>query len=67
MKIARPIISSWATREVYGIDISLAHDNPIEYEFSQFLNNLDQIFFNPKNFSLEECNRSWSMPSGLAI
>jgi hypothetical protein len=31
------------SQNVYGIDIALAHDNAIEYDLAQFLNNLDLL------------------------
>lgn len=32
-----------SNQSVYGIDIALAHDNAIEYDLAQFLNNLDLL------------------------
>lgn len=33
---------------VFGIDISLVHENPVEYDLAQFLNNLNLLLSSPK-------------------
>lgn len=33
---------------VYGIDLSLVHENPVEYDLAQFFNNLDLLFSGPQ-------------------
>lgn len=38
--------------DIYGIDISLCHENPVEYDLAMFFNNLDLIFSSPQNFYL---------------
>jgi tRNA A-37 threonylcarbamoyl transferase component Bud32 len=37
---------------IYGIDISLNYENPVEYDLAQFLNNLDLLFSSPKYLHL---------------
>lgn len=34
--------------DTYGIDISLSHENPVEYDLAQFLNNLDLLLAEPQ-------------------
>ena len=38
---------------IYGIDISLSHENPVEYDLAQFLNNLDLLLSSPKFLHLK--------------
>lgn len=33
---------------IYGIDISLSYENPVEYDLAQFMNNLDLLFRSPQ-------------------
>lgn len=35
-------------RDTYGMDISLRHENAVEYDLAQFWNNLDLLLANPK-------------------
>lgn len=37
---------------IYGIDISLSHENAVEYDLAQFLNNLDLLLSSPKHLHL---------------
>ncbi|MEK7792171.1 MAG: phosphotransferase [Pseudomonadota bacterium] len=37
---------------VYGLDFNLRYQNAIEYDIAQFLNNLELLSLNPKNFHL---------------
>ena len=37
---------------VYGIDISLSYENPVEYDLAQFLNNLDLLLVGPQYLHL---------------
>jgi tRNA A-37 threonylcarbamoyl transferase component Bud32 len=37
---------------IYGIDISLNHESPVEYDLAQFLNNLDLLLSSPKYLHL---------------
>lgn len=37
---------------VYGIDISLIHENPVEYDLAQFLNNLALLTMSPRRLYL---------------
>lgn len=37
---------------IYGIDIGLRHENPVEYDLAQFLNNLGLLLSGPKYFHL---------------
>lgn len=39
-------------QDIYGIDISLSHENPVEYDLAQFLNNLDLILASPQHLHL---------------
>lgn len=39
-------------QHIYGIDISLRHENPVEYDLAQFWNNLDLLLSNPKYLHL---------------
>jgi len=36
-------------QDIYGIDISLNHENPVEYDLAQFLNNLDLLLAGPQH------------------
>jgi len=38
--------------DIYGFDISLCHENPVEYDLAMFFNNLDLLFSSPQNFYL---------------
>lgn len=38
--------------DVYGIDFSLAHENPVEYDIAQFLNSLELMLLNPRYLHL---------------
>jgi hypothetical protein len=39
-------------QEVYGIDISLTDENPVEYDIAMFLNNLDLLLSGPQHIHL---------------
>ncbi|HJV94106.1 MAG TPA: aminoglycoside phosphotransferase family protein [Azonexus sp.] len=39
-------------QDVYGIDISLCHENPVEYDLAMFLNNLGLILASPQHLHL---------------
>ena len=43
--------------KVFGIDIALAHENPVEYDIAQFLNNLGLLLSSPRYIYL------WGMQS----
>ena len=34
--------------DIYGIDLSLCHENPVEYDLAMFFNNWDLLLYNPK-------------------
>ena len=38
--------------DIYGIDISLSYENPVEYDLAQFFNNLDLLLASPQNLYL---------------
>ena len=40
------------TDKTYGIDIGLAHENPVEYDLAQFLNNLGLLLSSPRYYHL---------------
>lgn len=37
---------------IYGIDISLCNENPVEYDLAMFLNNLNLLLYNPRMLPL---------------
>ena len=39
-------------QDIYGMDISLCDENPVEYDLAMFFNNLDILLYSPKHLPL---------------